>query len=266
MARINIEDDFWNEPRIDALAELVKDRDKAYGMMLRAIRLAQKYWAPKKGEMFKPIPFEIWNVSGLCALSEVGLTENTDQGVYLKGSKDHFGWLVSAKSHGRMGGLKRVQNLADCTNTGQKTQGSLKGGSSEFNHPTLTPNPNPSPKKKIPVTPLDEGWLSFGQVWLDYGIRTIPHMAGRPKWNAEDFGRELERVAKKVNLTPEQFREVQKFAESDSFWCKVVASPFGLLKKSDNGNLKMDNLLAAFIKIKPVKKPVVYKEDWGLDP
>lgn len=111
MRRINIDPEFWVDYRLIKLVEKLGQK-LAYGSCLLAFQQAQIFWAKDK----KPIPFAIWNLLGLGDLIEVGLAEETPEGIYVKGSRDSFDWLEKAREAGKRGGrpkkgLKRNRNL-----------------------------------------------------------------------------------------------------------------------------------------------------------
>lgn len=81
------------------------DRQKAKGMMLEAITLAQEYWFPNK----KNIPEKIFENYGLKELIDFGLAKKTKDGIYLRGSKDHFQWWFKGIEQRREAGKLRAK-------------------------------------------------------------------------------------------------------------------------------------------------------------
>jgi uncharacterized phage protein (TIGR02220 family) len=108
MPRINVEDEFWSDPRLEILKEKI-GRFAAVGACLSMWKMAQKYW---NGEC-KPIPKEVWTICGFPKeLFDVGMAVETTAGVYVKGSQKHFEWYKerceSAKIAGRASAAKRA--------------------------------------------------------------------------------------------------------------------------------------------------------------
>ena len=118
MARINIEHSIFNDIRFSNLIIKMGDRRLAIGHLVDAWILAQK--AVGSGTVF--IPIDDWNMQQISDLVlEVGLAEITQDGVYVKGTKEYFKWITDKKnaaiSNGKKGGLakasKTKQNVAN---------------------------------------------------------------------------------------------------------------------------------------------------------
>lgn len=101
MPRLSIEDSFWSDPRFKALARKIGEFE-AIGKCIMAFRIAQPYWAKNE----HPIPFEVWEFSDLEELVDFKLAEKKSDGVYIKGSAEHFGWLRQRVKAGQKGGKK----------------------------------------------------------------------------------------------------------------------------------------------------------------
>lgn len=93
MARLNVEDAFFSDPRFRLLVKLVGDEDKAAGLCLRAWFLGQKYWS----KAHKTIPDTVWKAAELEPLVAVDLAEKRADGVYVRGSSKQFDWLLGQK-------------------------------------------------------------------------------------------------------------------------------------------------------------------------
>ncbi len=89
MARINVEDSFFSDPRFRLLVKHIGDEPKAVGLCVQAWLLAQRYWVNDRCL----IPEKLWKTSGLEALTEVDLAEYREEGVYCRGSEKQFKWL-----------------------------------------------------------------------------------------------------------------------------------------------------------------------------
>lgn len=90
MPRLNVEEEWFTDPRRTRLATLVGGVLQADGVALTAWKLAQHYWF--KGREL--IPEHAWKGSGLPdALFECGLAERQPDGrIYVRGSEDKFAW------------------------------------------------------------------------------------------------------------------------------------------------------------------------------
>lgn len=109
MARLNVETKLWADPRFQTLMILVGDRQKAKGMVVELWTVAQEHWFPNR----ELIPEQIIADLGLDPVVQVGLAERRDDGVYAKGSEDHFGWLFERQEAGRRGGIASAKSRKD---------------------------------------------------------------------------------------------------------------------------------------------------------
>lgn len=98
MARINVENEWFDDPRRMRLAVLLGDTFRADGMALNAWRLAQKYWFPKR----QLIPMKAWLDAGLNQeLMVVGLAQVVDGAVFVRNAPKHFNWLFGQSKKGK---------------------------------------------------------------------------------------------------------------------------------------------------------------------
>jgi hypothetical protein len=105
MARINIEDSIWSDPRFLKLAVRLGDEEKALGRLVVAWRFAQKFWCPER----KPIPLDAWAAASLGReLFDVGLARETPEGVYLAGADEQFAWWFQRQEAGKKGGRPKA--------------------------------------------------------------------------------------------------------------------------------------------------------------
>ena len=106
MARINVEDDLFTDPRFLELVTLLKNRAEALGSLIFAWRVAQKNY--KDGGL---ISKEDWKKQKLNSkIIEVGLAVETENGIYLCGSNDQFAWLNQKSNAGKKSGESRRKN------------------------------------------------------------------------------------------------------------------------------------------------------------
>lgn len=129
MARINIEETWWNDPRKQHLARLLSSEIIATGAFFTATRLAQTYWLDSK----RLIPEKIWKAFEFNAqLVEAGLAEIHEAGVYVVGSSDAFDWLWEKKKAGRKGGLAKSSRSKQTLAKSSKSKLRLPSSSSSI--------------------------------------------------------------------------------------------------------------------------------------
>lgn len=108
MARINIEDTLWSDPRFLRLCVKLGDEMRAVGAIVLAWKCAQRYYCPDR----KPIPAAVFAEIQLppelieCCLAE--RTENND--VRMRGAEEHFSWWFQRQEAGKKGGRPSNEN------------------------------------------------------------------------------------------------------------------------------------------------------------
>lgn len=140
MARINVEDEWFSDPRRARLTKLLGCQFKADGVMLLAWFLSQKYWIKKE-----LIPEHAWSASEMPdELFTCGLAERRESGIYVRGSDRHFAWYTSKVEAGKSGGAKSAQARASKvkqvqaeSSTHQAESSTAQADSSESNPLTL---------------------------------------------------------------------------------------------------------------------------------
>lgn len=109
MARVNIEECWWSDPRRTALARLVGDEVMANGLAVMMWRVAQEFWA--KGEL---VPKHIWaTVQANSKLIQANLAEERKDGIYVRGSSQYLDWVVERRKAAQAGGQKSAQRPRD---------------------------------------------------------------------------------------------------------------------------------------------------------
>lgn len=106
MARINIEETIWSDHRVRALSRMVGSDAMAIGCLVMAWHTAQEYYLINGVGMPKEQFYLLEHADKMKACL---LAEDRDEFVYLAGSKEQFGWLISAKTSGQNGGRERVR-------------------------------------------------------------------------------------------------------------------------------------------------------------
>jgi len=103
VARINIEEKWWGDPRRQAICDAAGNSYMVDGIFLRIIKTAQEYikeGSPIPKKLFSQFPHSILFV-------ENGICEITDEGVWLDGAKKHLGWLAKRVVAGKNGGKQK---------------------------------------------------------------------------------------------------------------------------------------------------------------
>lgn len=105
MPRINIEDRIWSDSRFQDLILIVNNRFIAKGMIIELWTIAQKHWLENKSL----IPKQEFERAGLSPLLVVGLAEERQDGIYAKGSEDHFAWYHNSIEQRKEAGKKSAE-------------------------------------------------------------------------------------------------------------------------------------------------------------
>lgn len=125
MARINVEDKWFCDPRREILKEKV-GRLKADGVALNFWKIAQEYYRLET-IIPKEVYFECENAREFL---EARLAEDREDGVYIKGSRELFDWIHQRKEAGKRGGLAKASNAKQNLAKGGKGKQSLPSSSS----------------------------------------------------------------------------------------------------------------------------------------
>lgn len=130
MARINIEDCWWTDPRRAKLAKIVGSEEMADGVAIKAWRVAQGFWV--KGKAL--IPLKIWEtIEANSKLIEANLAEIKQDGIYVCGSSQYLDWMRERLENASLGGKKsaavrknappkKAKNKADIEANTKQTQ------------------------------------------------------------------------------------------------------------------------------------------------
>lgn len=108
MARINIEECWWSDPRRSKLIRLFQGNTReADGLVIEAWRLAQEYW--KHDRQLIPIHhFE--SLEANSKLIEANLAEIRENGVYVRGSSQYLDWVNERRKSASRGGKKSAES------------------------------------------------------------------------------------------------------------------------------------------------------------
>lgn len=106
MARINIEECWWSDPRRSALIRIIGNEGLADATAIRIWRLAQEFWVRDR----QLVPTEIFNsIEFAEAALRSGLAELRGCFVYVRGSSQYLEWVNKSREAGRIGGLKSAE-------------------------------------------------------------------------------------------------------------------------------------------------------------
>lgn len=106
MARINIEECWWTDPRREKLAELVGGPMMADALAIRAWRLAQEFWGDGR-QLIPPHVFSTLEANA--KLIQANLAEEREDGIYVRGSSQRLEWHAIRREAARVGGLKSAE-------------------------------------------------------------------------------------------------------------------------------------------------------------
>lgn len=125
MARVNFEEQWWSDPRRSALIKRVGEEERADGVMAKAWRTAQEFW--KHGGAV--VPNSIFSVLAFASdILAVGLAEQREDGVYLRGSSQYLSWIAerraAAKAGGKKSAAKRVKKPKQTEANSNQTEAS----------------------------------------------------------------------------------------------------------------------------------------------
>ena len=127
MARLNVEDSLWSDPRFLRLCAKLGDEIQAIGSVILAWKLAQKHWCPNK----QLIPENVFKEAGLPEeLISIGLAERHKDGIRMRGCEEHFEWWFKKVNSGRLGGLAKASNAKQSLSTSKQNVPSYSSSSS----------------------------------------------------------------------------------------------------------------------------------------
>lgn len=103
MARINIEESVYSSDEFLSLVEKTGSRYMAIGMVVSMFKLAQKHWIEYKG-----VPAELWP-GDMQLLIDLKFAKKEGDLIYVRGSREQFGWLEKRVSAAQKGGKMSAQ-------------------------------------------------------------------------------------------------------------------------------------------------------------
>lgn len=111
MARINIEECWWSDPRRSKLIRLLGgDTRKADGLAIEAWRLAQEFWKHER----KLVPLTHFDaLEDSQCLIDAGLAEVRGSEVYVRGSSQYLEWVREQRENAASAGRASAQRPRD---------------------------------------------------------------------------------------------------------------------------------------------------------
>ena len=106
MARINIEEEWWTDPRRDLfILACNKNEEEADGCALKFWLLAQEFWRHRR---LVPAP-KFMRLRYAQEFISAGLAEIKKEFVYVRGTKEKHEWLAKYSDNGKKGGLAKAK-------------------------------------------------------------------------------------------------------------------------------------------------------------
>lgn len=159
MARINIENSWWTDPRRGLLAKLCGCQDVADGVVIKLWRTSQHYWSSEKSLIPKEV-FESLSRHKELVAAHLAFVEGDF--VYAKGTREHHQWLLSRVENGKKGGLAKASKHV--ANSSERL-----ANASESCPPTPTPTLTPTKKKNICSPSASE--FDFLSIYKKYPLK-----------------------------------------------------------------------------------------------
>jgi hypothetical protein len=175
MARINIDDDFWEESA-DVVAA-VGDKFRAYGMVLAFFKASQSKFKQAKAMSDKEFAERGFHESLIGPFAE-----RTEIGIMARGSKKHFGWLAKRQAAGKKGGIAKASKPKQVKATSGKSKQPEASYSYSYSY-------SPS-KNNIPASPdgFAEFYLSYPRkVGKTAAMKAWRRAASKPDFSLADL-------------------------------------------------------------------------------
>lgn len=161
MARINIQEKWWTDPRRTALAKAVKSQELADGIVINFWRTAQEFWKKKQ----QGIPEGIFRqMEHHCLLLQCEIAVQFDGMIYAKGGKKNFDWLFERLQQSSKGGINSAAKRRSKINNLVVANGKQTSSEREANAnlPIPIPIPIPIPKKERINTNTNTNTITTG--------------------------------------------------------------------------------------------------------
>lgn len=178
MARVNVEERFWTDPRLEKLSIKLHSRYKAIGQCVELWHIGQEFYSNKN--KFTMRAFKYHGLSKY--LIECGFAVLENDEIKIRGADDQFKWILCAKEGASKGGKaskkESGQSWADV--------GPMLGGNELPNKINEVTQPSSSYSSSSNIVNKKVGYTSPKNDILFL--------------NQENISRALERIAKKAGL------------------------------------------------------------------
>lgn len=278
MARLNLEDRLFGDPRLDHLSIVLKcNKAEALG------KLAFLWHASQEREVVVASAAQIGRwcyvfeqqeveqlIGGLVAAEFVFETKG---GYEIKGNREQVGAIKKFRARGAKGGratkkkwdgekneqacntseqLKKEEGLKPSVSHACATlEAGLKPSVSSAQYNSIQFNSiqgntiqDNTESKSMPrpkkVEAVSDHDNDLGQRWAEYTKAEYPFLKPKP----DEYAQAIAKVRRTVGLNDEQLDYLFEFVQTDEFWKQNCQSPVGLLRKSKNGLRKIDNILS----------------------
>lgn len=154
MARINIEECWWTDPRRSALILALGGEMQADWTALRAWRLAQEFWKHERSLVPKDL-FDLIPNSG--ELVRVGLAVVRDSFVYVRGSGTYLEWVAEKRAQAQAAGKRSAEARKNKTGSAQpRARKKPEPVPAEAQTEPIAGEPSPEPTLISPDDPAPE--------------------------------------------------------------------------------------------------------------
>lgn len=106
MARINIEECWWTDPRRERLGNLMGSMMMADAVVIRAWKIAQEFWGNERGLIPKHV---FATLEANDKLIQANLAEERESGFYIRGSSQYLDWVTERRNAAKQGGKKSAE-------------------------------------------------------------------------------------------------------------------------------------------------------------
>lgn len=174
MARLNIEDCWWTDPRRSALSALLGSEPLADAYAIRAWRLGQDFW--KHGRQL--VPKSLFDIlPGAASMIQSGLADVRESFVYVRGSSAYLEWIAEKREQAKVAGKKSAESRMKKTGSAQPK----KSKNSKPTEPTWSNEPRteindaePSCSRSLSVSENKESTSCTGLTPVDLQQELIP--------------------------------------------------------------------------------------------
>ncbi len=232
MARINIEDSIYRDPRFLELAMKMGSIDTAIGALVRVWSEAQKWYLTPE----RMIPLSEWNQRKLpMAVIEVGLAEQVGEKVRVCGSDTQFKWLAQRQNAGRenkgkFGERNRTESNGIERNESSSSSSfssSFSSSSSDSLSKTNTRHMSHSRHGAAVKVPTGLFIANYIQAYRQrYGEKSRPALVGKVQGQIKRFLGEVA-IERACDL-------IQVYLQMDDPWFKTKCHDFGTFLENLN--------------------------------